>query len=112
LKAVHFHILLVLLTGSRHGYGIVKEIDESTAGSIRLEPGNLYRYIGQLLKAGLVEGDDRRPAADSADERRRYYRITDAGREAVAADVARMKKLVSVAEGRLDVAYPRLRRTS
>lgn len=101
LKAAHFHILMVLVDGPRHGYGIVKEIEDSTDGRLRLEPGNLYRYIGQLRRMRLVEESPEPPDASTGDERRRYYRITEAGRTALAQDVARMKSLVRAAEARL-----------
>ena len=45
LRPVDFHILLVLTDGELHGYGIVKEIEARSEGRIRLEPGNLYRYV-------------------------------------------------------------------
>ena len=103
LKGVHFHILLVLLAGPRHGYGIVKDIESVTRGALRLEPGNLYRYVGQLQRAGLVTRDLDRVTAEAGDERRRYYRIAEKGRKAVAAEVERMRGLVASAEDRLKV---------
>jgi DNA-binding PadR family transcriptional regulator len=104
LKPVHFHILLVLLRGPLHGYGIVKEIEESTGGSLRLEPGNLYRYIGQLRRAGFVAEVDPDPKRGEGDERRRYYEVTQGGRNALEAEVDRMKGLVIEAESHLRLA--------
>lgn len=101
LRPVDFHILLVLTDGERHGYGIAKEIDARSEGRIRLEPGNLYRYLRRLVEGGLVEPAARRPSPDTADERRRYYRVTALGRRVLAADAARMRSLVAAAEARV-----------
>ena len=97
LKPVDFHILLVLTEHDLHGYGIVKEIEARTGGHIRLEPGNLYRYVRRLGDEGLVAPAERREVEASA-ERRRYYRVTSLGRRVLAADASRMRTLVAAAE--------------
>ena len=99
LKPVDFHILLVLTDGDLHGYGIVKEIEVRTQSQIRLEPGNLYRYIRRLVDEELVRPAARREVADA--ERRRYYRVTSFGREVLAAEALRMRSLVAEAAARL-----------
>lgn len=100
LKPQDYHILFVLLDGERHGYGMVKEIDVQTDGQIRLEAGNLYRSIRRLMKQGLIAESDRRPAPESDDERRRYYCVTEFGREVIGAETDRLRKLVAAAEAR------------
>ena len=104
LKPVQFLILFVLMDGERHGYGIVKEIFRLTGGSVRLEPGNLYRFIKRLMELGMASGAGRRSAPESKDERRRYYRITDFGTRVFDAETARMKSLVRAAEKRVGSA--------
>lgn len=99
LKPVDFHILLVLTDGDRHGYGIVKEIEDRTDGALRLEPGNLYRYVKRLVEIGAVERAERR--AVEGHERRRYYRVTALGRRLLAAEADRMRSLVDAAEAGL-----------
>lgn len=99
LKPVDFHILLVLTDGDLHGYGMVKEIEARSGGTIRLEPGNLYRYIRRLVDEGMVEPAARK-AADG-EERRRYYTVTSLGRELLAAEASRMRSLVAAAEAGL-----------
>lgn len=94
LKHVDFLVLLVLVESDLHGYGIVKEIVERTGGQIRLEPGNLYRYIKRLEQEGLVAEADARPDDDDDDERRRYYTVTDLGREVLNLEVARLRALI------------------
>lgn len=104
LKAVDFHVLLVLTDGELHGYGIVKEIEHRSDGAIRLEPGNLYRYVRRLVDEGMIEPASRRaadPDGDAAIERRRYYRITPYGRAVLTADAVRMRGLVAAADARL-----------
>jgi len=108
LKAVDFHILLVLTDGPCHGYGIVKEIETRSDGGLKLQPGNLYRYVRRLVDDGFVVPAGREPtlseeagAAGAEETRRRYYEITASGRQALAAETARMRALVQAAESRL-----------
>ena len=99
-KPVDYLVLLVLAEQERHGYGIVQDIEKRSDGQIRLEPGNLYRTIRRLIREGLLEESDRRPAPESDDERRRYYRLTPFGLNAAAAETTRLKRLVRFAESR------------
>ena len=101
MKSQDYHILFVLLDGERHGYGMVKEIARQTAGQIRMDAGNLYRSIRRLMKDGLVAESDRRPAPESDDERRRYYRVTPFGASVFAAETERMRSIVTAAEARV-----------
>ena len=82
LRPVEFHILLALAADERHGYGLLQEVAALTDGELQLEPGTLYRALHRMLKDGWVVESSRRPAADQDDERRRYYRLTPAGRRA------------------------------
>ena len=93
-----FHILLALSDGDLHGYGIMQEVAEHTAGQIRLGPGTLYGAIKRLLSGGLIVETDQRPEAELDDERRRYYRLTDFGRKVLKAEAQRISKMVSVAQ--------------
>lgn len=97
LKPVHFMILLSILDQDRHGYAIVKDIDERTSGSVRLEPGNLYRFVRVLMEQGLVR-EARNAPARGTDERRRYLSITSLGKAVVRAEADRMKSLVRQVE--------------
>src|SRR3954452_22021010 len=63
LKPSDFHVLLALLEGPLHGYGIMKHVENDSGGNVRLEIGSLYRLLGRLLDSGLIEegsGDERR----------------------------------------------------
>ena len=105
LKPVDFHILLVLVDGDLHGYGMVKEIELRSEVRIRLEPGNLYRYIRRLADEGLVEPSGRHEVdgagPGAAQARRRYYRITPRGREVLRAEALRMRSLVEATEAKM-----------
>jgi DNA-binding PadR family transcriptional regulator len=108
LSPAAFHILLTLAGGERHGYGIMQEVATSTGGQMRLGPGTLYRSIKQLLEARLIEASDERPDPALDDERRRYYRLTQAGQRAAAAESARLARLVKLAQARHLLAEPGL----
>jgi len=94
LSPQQFHILLALADEDRHGYGIILEVAERTGGAVRLGTGPLYTAIGRLATNGLIEETSRR---DRDDERRRYYRLTAAGREALKSDAVRLETLVAQA---------------
>lgn len=98
LNEAQFLILLILLEGPLHGYGIVKQIEERSVGRVRLEPGNLYRYVRRLTELGFV-----RDASNEESEsgRRRLFEITPTGRDALIADAERMSSLVDVLRQRL-----------
>ncbi len=95
LKPLDLQLLLSLAEEERHGYGLVQDIAERTDGLVALEPGNLYRVIKRLLADGLVAETDRRAVPGLDDERRRYYRITPLGGRVLAAEIARLKALVT-----------------
>jgi DNA-binding PadR family transcriptional regulator len=97
LRPVEFHILLALAADERHGYGLLQEVATLTEGELQLEPGTLYRALHRMLKDGWVVESARRPAADLDDERRRYYRLTPAGRRIAAAEAERLSRLVNIA---------------
>ena len=101
LRTVEFHILLSLASGECHGYGIISDI-KARDGTAVPDVGTMYRALARMAELGLIEGAARRPAADAADERRNYYRITDAGRRVARAEVKRLEALMRAARlGRL-----------
>ena len=84
LPSAAFQILLSLAGEDLHGYGIMRQVAEQTGGRMRLGPGTLYGSIQTLLEAGLIEEIDPRPDPKLRHERRRYYRLTSAGRNGAA----------------------------
>ncbi|HET6890200.1 MAG TPA: PadR family transcriptional regulator [Pyrinomonadaceae bacterium] len=104
LTPAMFHILLALADRERHGYDIMREVDQRTEGDVHLGPGTLYGSIKRMLSDGLVEECDERPDPELDDERRRYYRLTDFGYRVAKAEAERLARLVkaSVAKKLLD----------
>jgi DNA-binding PadR family transcriptional regulator len=91
-----FQILLSLVDADLHGYAIIQDIAERTEGEIRLTASTLYAALPRLLDAGWVEESPKRPKADD-DPRRRYYRLTSAGREAARAEAQRLERHAAMA---------------
>jgi DNA-binding PadR family transcriptional regulator len=94
LPPQQFQILLSLADRPRHGYGVIREVDERTDGAVRLGTGTLYTAIARLDALGLIEESSRRPAARDDDERRTYYQLTPLGRAVLTAETARLETLV------------------
>ncbi|HEY2738128.1 MAG TPA: helix-turn-helix transcriptional regulator [Thermoanaerobaculia bacterium] len=95
LSRDNLHILIALADRDRHGYSIMQEIAERTDGQVRLSPSTLYSAIKRLLEEGLIEELAERPDPAHDDERRRYYRLTKAGRRAAAEEARQLEKLLS-----------------
>jgi DNA-binding PadR family transcriptional regulator len=94
LTPAAFHVLLALADRPKHGYLILKDIEERTGGDVRLSTGTLYGLIKRFLDDELIV--ELAPAADD-DERRRPYKLTPLGREVAAREAARLERLVSAA---------------
>ena len=95
-----FHILLALSSGERHGYGIMKQVDADTQGKVSMGNGTLYGSLKRMLDAGLVEESDKRVDPEMDDERRIYYQITAVGAKALAAELERYNRIVTLAQER------------
>lgn len=82
-----FEILLSLTDQDRHGYGIIQDVSDRTEGAVRLGTGALYTAIRSLATSGLIRETDQK---DASDTRRRYYRLTPAGRRELESELARL----------------------
>ena len=85
-------VLASLAGGDRHGYAITQDI--ATQFGVTLGPGTLYAVIARLEEQGLIEGLP-------VDGRRRPYRLTTAGADALAAQAARMHDVARISLSRL-----------
>ncbi len=100
LPSAAFQILLALAGEDLHGYGIMRQVAEQTEGRMRLGPGTLYHSIQTLLDAKLVEEVDLREDAKLGHARRRYYRLTSAGRKLARSEAERLADLLRVARAK------------
>ena len=107
LTSAVFHILLVLVAGESHGYGIMQDVERITGGQTRLGPGTLYRSIQRMLVDGLIEELQIALHNETDDDRRRYYRLTPKGRATAKREAERLADLVDVARRRNLIARPR-----
>jgi DNA-binding PadR family transcriptional regulator len=96
LSEAVFQVLLALADGARHGYGVMQEVEQRTGGRVHLGPGTVYGAIKRLRARGLVEETDAVSAPED-DERRRYYRLTEAGRRVAVAEARRLERLLEAA---------------
>lgn len=97
LPSAAFQILLSLADEDLHGYGIMRQVADQTGGRIRLGPGTLYSSIQSLLEKKLIEEVDPRVDSKLGEERRRYYRLTSAGRKLARAEAERLAEVLRVA---------------
>ncbi|HTQ57301.1 MAG TPA: PadR family transcriptional regulator [Bryobacteraceae bacterium] len=104
LKPNWFHVLLSMADGEQHGYGIMQEVLKRTGGKLRLWPATLYGTLKRLMDEGLIEESGARPARESDDVRRRYYRLTPFGRRVLAAESQRLEDLVRLIQAKRGLA--------
>ena len=97
LPASAMHIIVALAAGERHGYAIMRDIEDLSHGSVTMGPGTLYGSLKRMIDQGLVEETDERPDPALDDERRRYYRLTALGERVGAAEHARLAALIDAA---------------
>jgi DNA-binding PadR family transcriptional regulator len=99
-----FQVLLALADGDRHGYAIIKEVEDRSGGTVKLRTGTLYTLLQRLLEEQLIAQPDSAvgeatagelagPAA-RADSRRRYYRLTALGDAVLRAEAQRLEGLI------------------
>ena len=104
-----FQVLLALADGERHGYAIIKEVEERSGGSVKLRTGTLYTLLQRLSEEQLI-GELSTPStpgpsdpgtstgeagpAARADSRRRYYKLTALGDAVLRAEAQRLEGLI------------------
>src|SRR5699024_1303806 len=79
----------------RHGYAVMKLIEDTTEGTFVIGPASLYTIIKKLMKETYIE------LCDAPDSRRKVYVLTENGREALEWDIARRKVMIDFAESGL-----------
>lgn len=98
-----FWILTALAGGRRHGYAILRDVEELTAAKVSLRVTTLYASLERLEREGLVL----RAGEEIVDGRaRRYYELADGGIEALTAETERLSVRLGAAEKRLAAPRP------
>jgi DNA-binding PadR family transcriptional regulator len=103
-----FQVLIALADGEKHGYAIIKEVTRRTDGEVSLSAGTLYAIIRRFVQEGVVAESAERPDPALDDERRRYYRLTEFGRDVAQAEAARMETVLGMARAKKLIPKARL----
>ena len=90
-----FLILLSLSSGQKHGYAILKEIEEATVGEQPLSTSTLYRALNRLERQGLVSHVPVEHVA-APGLPRKVYRLTSAGQEALEREMERLHRITAL----------------
>ena len=93
LKPLVFQILLSLAEGERHGWALVRAVQQRDEFA-RIMPGNFYRTLRSMLADDFIEESATRPSEKNDDERRRYFRLTSLGERVAAAEARRLEAIV------------------
>jgi len=106
LSPSDFQVLLVLARGPAHGYSIMKDVEESSGGRVRIELGSLYRLIARLLATGMIEEASGAIHPPHAGKKRRTYEITVLGLAVARAEAERMRDTLAHAHAEKLLAGP------
>jgi DNA-binding PadR family transcriptional regulator len=88
-----YFILAALLEGRLHGYGIIKRVEELSAGELRVRAGTLYAALDRLADEGRVVTDGEEVVSGRL---RRYYRLTPEGGAALRAEAVQLRRAADV----------------
>jgi DNA-binding PadR family transcriptional regulator len=94
------HVLLSLAGADAHAYGIMKDIGDRTGGRLSVGPGSLHYTLTRLLSTRLIEEVDASPADAPDDARRKYFRMTGAGRRVLESELSVWADVVEIARAR------------
>lgn len=95
LSETSFFILLSLVAAPKHGYAILKEVENLSRGRVVLATGTLYTALRRMLEDGWIERiEDGAPETDGRE--RKLYRLTDAGRRIFNLEAERLKDLANL----------------
>ena len=86
-------ILLSLIEQPRHGYSILKDVEQMSDGRVVLSTGTLYGALRRLLDDDWIERFDEKETPRG----RQAYRLTPHGRRNLQAEISRMKHITRLA---------------
>jgi DNA-binding PadR family transcriptional regulator len=92
-----YFILAALQEQPLHGYAIMMRAEDLSRGRVKLATGTLYAALDRLTGEALVRVADEQVVNGRA---RRYYELTEAGREALVAEATRMAEAARIVTGR------------
>jgi DNA-binding PadR family transcriptional regulator len=97
LRPASYFVLASLLDGPLHGYAIAARAAELSEGEVRLTAGTLYGALERMAARGLVQVDREETVEGRL---RRYYRLSDQGRDAVVHEADRLAAAAKVVQRR------------
>lgn len=102
LSNLEYHVLLAMAEGPQYGYAIKSAVEEESGGALQPRAGSLYRVLARLISSGLVE-ETSAPEPDSPHpgRTRKYYGLTEPGRQGLAHEARRLRDAAELAEERL-----------
>ena len=84
-----YFALAALVEGPLHGFAIVHRAEELSGGEVRLSTGTLYALLERAIAEGLIDVGD---AYVKNGRQRRDYRLTETGRDELAAEARRLSQ--------------------
>jgi DNA-binding PadR family transcriptional regulator len=100
LTEATYFILLSLSPAPKHGYGIMKDVQDLSDGRVNFSTGTLYGAIKRLLEQEWIHRVEE-TISDNNGQLRKAYALTELGRRILQAEVDRLNTLVNVAQLRL-----------
>jgi len=95
LSTIAVEVLLALAGGPKHGYAVKREIEERIGGDFVLGSGSLYQALQRLERRGLIA--ERAGSAPEDARRGRVYDLRPEGRRVLAAELGRMRRVLTQA---------------
>ena len=84
--------ILFALQEERHGYDITQRTKVITGGQVMISPGTMYGTLSKMEKDGLI-------VLVKEEDKRKFYRMTDVGREVLDTELARIERLYRNSKG-------------
>jgi DNA-binding PadR family transcriptional regulator len=86
------YYILLALSEPLHGYAVMQRCTELSEGMVSVGAGTLYNALGKLQKEALI-------VKVQQDDRRKYYHLTEKGRQVLERQLARLEMMVRSARG-------------
>ena len=97
LSEATYFIMLSLSREARHGYAIMKDVQELSNTSVVLSTGTLYGALKRLLEQGWIERIGEEPGSEDSGRVRKAYTLTKMGGRILETEISRLQVLVDAA---------------